>query len=366
MKKTRIILALILVFAIAMTGCGKKEENEGGNLNNTGFNYSQGIDANGFWEGVKASDLTELPDYMGLEIPASEVTATEENIDSAVNSILESYLENVDVYDRPAENFDTVSIGYIGRMDGKEFAGGTGTKDDLVLGTGTFIDGFEDGIIGHTPGETFMLDLKFPEEYGNKDLNGKDVQFEVTLNSIKESVLPELTDDFVADTLSESYNGVKTVEELKAEVAENLKTANVMNYISDYLGTVTVIDIPESMIEYQKGSMKAYYEEYAAMYGIELSELLTAMGMNSDIEAVIEEYKDQLTNNAKYYLVLQAIAEKENISVSDEDVKNYFLDNTGEEDYSRYEEYFGMGYVKCMILGNKVLEAISDNAVIAE
>lgn len=367
MKKTKIILAGLLVLAMLMSGCGKKEEDDqGGSLENTGFNYSEGIDENGFWDGVNASELVSLDVYKGIEIPASEAVPTADDIEDGMDDILEDFVENVEVTDRKAELYDTVSIAFIGRMDGKEFENGSGTKDDLVLGSGSFIDGFEDGIVGHMPGETFYLDLTFPEDYHAEDLKGKDAQFEVTLNYIVESVKPELTDDLVAEKISSVYGDMKTVEDFRTYVAGMLQENNIVKYVSEYLSAAEVSDVPEFMVEYQKKSFKAYYEEYAAAYGMEVNDLVAAMGQGSSIDALVESNLEDLKKNAEYYLVLQSIAEKEKISITDEDIKQYFLDNTGKEDYSEYVDYFGLNYVKCMIINNRVMDIIVDNVVISD
>ena len=188
------------------------------------FSYSSGLDENGYWEGVKALDYVTLPEnFASLTFKRSEIEPTEEELQSEIDSLLSDHSTEKQVTDRAAADGDTVNIDYAGSVDGVAFSGGTYSGYSLTLGSGTFVDGFEDQIVGHTPGETFDVTVTFPEGYSDSTdsegntvvLSGKKAVFSVTLNYISEKVLPELTDAWVAENYGES-DDVHTVEELKA------------------------------------------------------------------------------------------------------------------------------------------------------
>ena len=198
MKKVlALFLALAMVFCLA--GCKKDSgNNDGGSDSGEVSAYSQYLDDKGYFEGVTAKDHVTLGQYEGIEVPASEIAVTQAQIEAEIAELLSEHSETKEVTDRAAKLGDTVDIDYEGYMDGEQFEGGTGNNPSLELGSGSFIDGFEDGIVGHKVGDNFDLDLSFPDPYpNNPDLAGKPVTFIVTLNSITETVEPTLTDAFV-------------------------------------------------------------------------------------------------------------------------------------------------------------------------
>ena len=164
------------------------------------FTYSDGLDENGYWTGVKALDYVTLPeDFASVSIQRSTVEPTSEDVQSQIDNLLSQHATTQQVTDRAAADGDTVDIDYSGTVDGVAFSGGTYSGYSLKLGSGTFIDGFEDQIVGHTPGETFDVNVTFPDGYSDSTdadgntlvLSGKKAVFSVTLNSITEEVLPE-------------------------------------------------------------------------------------------------------------------------------------------------------------------------------
>ena len=216
------------------------------------FSYSSGLDENGYWEGVKALDYVTLPEnFASLTFKRSEIEPTEEEIQSEIDSLLSDHATEKQVTDRAAADGDTVNIDYAGSVDGVAFSGGTYSGYSLTLGSGTFVDGFEDQIVGHTPGETFDVTVTFPEGYSDSTdsegntvvLSGKKAVFSVTLNYISEKVLPELTDAWVAENYGES-DDVHTVEELKAFFSSALYDQNLEDAIMDaLLGAAALGDI---------------------------------------------------------------------------------------------------------------------------
>ena len=188
------------------------------------FTYSDGLDANGYRTGITAQDYVTLPDNVAaLPIKKADVTPSDSDVQARIDSLLSQYSTTQAVTDRAAQNGDVVNIDYSGTVDGVAFNGGTYQGYDLTLGSGSFITGFEDQIVGHNTGDTFDVTVTFPDGYdastdsdGNTvELSGKEAVFRVTVNSISEPVTPELTDEWVDSTFGTS-DDVHTVEELKA------------------------------------------------------------------------------------------------------------------------------------------------------
>ena len=196
MKKQRtgaVVLAGVML--LGLTGCGA--------VNDKAKAYSKYV---------------ELGDYKGIEYTREVAEVTDTQIQSQVDSLLSSLTETTEVTDRPIEEGDTANIDFVGTMNGEEFDGGSGEGFDLEIGSDSFIDGFEDGLIGHSVGEKVSLDLTFPENYQSEDLAGKDVNFAVTINSISVKTTPELTDEVVKENTD--YD---TVDAYKDSVRKDLE-----------------------------------------------------------------------------------------------------------------------------------------------
>ena len=366
MKKVlALLLALAMVFSMA--ACTKDSgNNDGGSGDGSASGeasaYSQGIGDNGYFEGVTAKDYVTLGQYEGIEVPASEVAVSQEEIESEIKTLLSSHVETKEVSGRAAQLGDVVNIDYEGYMDGEQFEGGTGNNPSLELGSGSFIDGFEDGIVGHETGDQFDLDLHFPDPYpNNTDLSGKAVTFKVTLNSISEEVEPPLTDAFVTMYLQEE-KGWKTVAEMRSGIEEQLKDDKLADYVLTQVDNFEVSDVPESMVQYEAGCMRVYYEQFAAMYGMTLDDFVSGMGVSS-FDELVEQYREDLTASARSYLIYQAIAEDKGMTVTDEDVTAEFAD-MDESSMKDLQDYYGMPYIKCMLLNSKVAQLIRDTAVV--
>ena len=186
MKKfATIALAVVLSMGI-LTGCGssKKAAEATTEVKEETVDYGQGLNEDGTLEGVKATDYVTVCDYSALKIPKKEVKVSDSDVQTEIDTILSSY-------------------DYKGMVDGKEFDGGTASGASLKIGSGTFIDGFEDQLIGKMPGETVQVKVTFPKDYQGKEVAGKDAVFETTINYIDET--PKLTDKFVKEKLSDRY-----------------------------------------------------------------------------------------------------------------------------------------------------------------
>jgi trigger factor len=359
MKTYKSIIILFAVLLALLTGCGEKGDS-------ASFSYSNGIDDNGFLEGITAADYVELYDYNSFAVPDEIYNISDDEVQSKISEILQDYSTTEQITERAVENGDTVNIDYVGSIDGVEFEGGSteGAGTEVTVGVTSYIDDFIEQLIGHKPGETFEVNVTFPEDYGQDDLNGKDAVFVTTVNYIAQTVNPELDDAFVAENLSTEY-GWKTVSEMKSGVYADLQKEAIQNYIYDYLTeSVTVKSVPDKLTEYQKNAMIQYYQDSADSLDMELEEFLTSYVGVSSLDELIESNSENNAISAKLGLVIQAIAEDVEITVSDEDVANYFKEQMGTDDYSQYEENFGKPYLKQAVLSQKVMDYLVEHTVL--
>lgn len=328
------------------------------------FAYSDGLDENGYWSGVRALDYVTLPeDYASIPLKKSDIEPTEEDIQSQIDSLLSQNTTTEQVTDRAAADGDTVNIDYVGTVDGVAFTGGTYSGYSLTLGSGTFIDGFEDQIIGHKPGETFEVNVTFPDGYDDStDANGNTVVlsnqkavFSVTLNYISEEILPELTDAWVDETFGAS-DGVHTVEDLRTEYQNmlyqnNLNTA-VMNYL---LENSTFKDLPKEVTDYQVKQCLNYYYTMANYYGYDLDSFLQAAAGYDSADDLLDAMSDSITQYAREALLYQAVAEAMDIAPTQEQI----------DTYSAYTETYGANYCTMVALMDAVSEALTTGAQIS-
>jgi len=338
MKKTKIIIALMLILAMfCLTACGAKEEQS--NVDENGdFVFASGIDENGYWDGVKALDLVELGDYENIEVNTSE-------INEQIAYFKQMYPDSKLIYEGTAEAGDTIQIDFTGYIDGEAFDGGSGTDYELTLGDGNMIPGFEDGIIGMEVGEQKMIDATFPEAYGVDELNGKNAQFDITLKCIVESTDPEINDAFVLSNLYKEY-GWSTVEEMN----DGIKAQLALNSLKE---ASNVKEVPESIINYQTEALVSYYKQYATAYGMDFASFLTTYIGVEDEAGLREQSLEYCTEEAEYYLYVQAIAEEFGIVPTEDDVKAYYEQNykdNGQFTYEEFSEQFGMNYLKNAVL----------------
>lgn len=370
MKNNKVFLCLFLILAMLLAaGCGTKNEktaDEANDEGDTAFSYSDGIDENGFFTGVRALDYVEIFDYQALEIPHDINYISDEALQEEIENMLNSFSSSNQVMDREVVDGDTLNIDYVGSIDGVEFDGGStdGMGTEVTIGVTNFIDDFLEQLIGHTPGETINVEVTFPDDYQEESLQSKDAVFVTTINFIVEEAAAELTDDFVMENLYDRFEW-KNVAETKVGIRSELQKIAIQGYIKDYFTTeVTVLSVPEQMINYQEKSMVNYYQNYADNYGMELEEFLTSSAGVSSVEELIETNHEDNLQSATYFLVLQAVAEDAKMSVGEEDLVDYFSKFSDSGDYSSYEEQYGLPYLKWSVLSQKVIDFITDNAVL--
>lgn len=333
------------------------------------FDFSQGLDDDGRWSGVTALDLVTLPDdYAQIQIPRDQVEPSDSDIELEENSILSGYVTTTQVTDRAVADGDTVNIDYVGAIDGEEFDGGStgGNGTTVTIGVTQYIDDFLEQLVGHMPGETFDVEVTFPDDYGVEELNGKDAVFSVTVNYIQESSTPELTDEWVSENLSATY-GWSTAAEMREAIAQALLDSNVQQYVTDYVTSASeASEIPEAIVSYQEGLLVYQYESYAASFGMDLESMLQMAAGVDTTDELIASRREAIDTTAKSYLVFQAVAEAQGMSVGDDDVTAYIQSATGSSDVSVFEEEYGMPYLKLLALMQKVGDFLTGNAVLVD
>ena len=377
MKHLRSAAALAAALALAVTaaGCGASSSSSqatssaalgpAANYDYQNFTYSQGLTAEGRWEGVRALDYVTLPeDFAAIPLKKADIEPTEEDIQSLWDNLLESNRIQQPVTGRAAEEGDIANIDYSGTVDGVVFTGGTAEGYDLTLGSGTFIPGFEEQIVGHNIGDSFDVTVTFSDDYGDSTdeagntitLSGKEAVFRVTLNSLAVSVLPEATDAWVEENFGAS-NDLHTVAELDQYFHDNLYTSNLTNAVVDYLTENSqVSSIPDVVLNYQVCSQLSYYNSYASMFGYEtLDEFLSGFMGYDNADALLADTEQDVLNSCNQLLIFQAVAESLDLAPTDAEL----------EAYASYTESMGEGYVHLLALQDRVLATLRDGAAIS-
>lgn len=379
MKFARKTFAILMTGALTvglMAGCDKlpgdaassgSSSAASSSASTTSFDYSAPFDENGLWKGVTALDYVTLPTYKGIEVPSSVYTIGDDDVDTQVKSILSGYSTTNQILDRTVADGDTINIDYVGKIDGTEFDGGNtqGKGTDVTIGTTSYIDDFIDQLIGHTPGETFDVNVTFPDSYpSNTALQGKDAVFSVTINYIAEKVTPELTDDFVATNLTSTY-GWTTVDEMREGIRKQQSETAIQTYLWKQISDGSkVSDMPQSVADFPKEAERAVIEASAAQYGVDAATLLASNGITGSVDDWLAGKKDAFELQAKAALIDQAIAEDAGLSVSEDDIRSFFKTNIGSEDYSDAQSTYGIGFIKNTVLSQKVLNYVRDSAVL--
>ena len=314
---------------------------------------------------IKMADLSTLT----VETTPKQVV-DDEMIDSQINSLLSSYKDEVD---EAAKDGDTVNIDYVGTIDGVEFDGGSATGYNLTLGSGTFIPGYEDQLIGAKKGEKVTVKVTFPEDYGNADLQGKDAEFAVTVNTVSRT--PELTDEWLKKHAEDLETEAKTVAEFRDEQKALLQAQVDYSYNSN-VRTEALQQIVDNSEIGMSDAMKDYAEAYvikseidtASRYGYTLANMLDMYGMS------VDEFKEEMAGFAADYaaqrIVVATIAEEQGIKASDELIDKLAEEISGISGQKVNKvmliEQYGGDAVKEEAVNNAVLQYIQDNVKIVE
>ncbi len=262
--------------------------------------------------------------YKGIEVKAKAVRVTEKMINEEIDKIRDRNSRMITVEDRAAADGDTAVIDFEGFLGDVAFEGGKAENYNLALGSGSFIPGFEEQIVGHNAGEEFTITVTFPEDYQSEELKGQEAQFKIKLHEIKTKELPELDDEFVKDVSDK-----ETVEDYKKEVKETIskrlkeeRENDISNQITDKLIELVQGEIPEVMYENEVNSMIRDFDTRLRSQGMDMATYLGYMGM--DVDALKTMYRKDAERRVKLRLALKKIAQLENIVVTDEEVDAEF------------------------------------------
>lgn len=386
-RSTACVLAVSLTAALA--GCGSTAESESTAETATpetsstpetavdesaydylaDFSYSDGFDENGYLKGVTAADYVTLPDdYAAITIDAALGEVDDADVTDFINSnILNNFATENQVTDRAAADGDTVNIDYVGTIDGVAFDGGDtqGQGTNLVLGSHSYIDDFEEQIVGHTPGETFDVNVTFPEDYGNADVAGKDAVFSTTLNYISETVLPEMTDEWVQENLTEAM-GFANAADVTAFASNQVSLSNQSSAVFSALYNKATFaeEMPQSVLDYYRDVLLFGVRNYAVNYGVTMTDIVSSglLGTAYDtVEDFITDAAGAIEAQAQQALLLQAVAEKQGMKCDAAMMDANFTKQFAIADPSALFQVYGENYVHSQLLDAMVLQNLVDN-----
>lgn len=337
--KKKILGFLAAVLSMCMlAGCGAKDTGDG-----TDAATGAGAESTALKD-MDVDKYVILGEYKGLEVSVDTVEVDEDEWDSLVNNVYYENItaENGGIMDRAVETGDTVNIDYEGKKDGVAFDGGTAQGYDLTIGSGNFIAGFEDGLIGVMPGETVDLDLTFPENYGNSDLAGQAVVFTVTVNYIQPAQDGEFSDEVISNF---GIDGVTNEEELRQyaydylnENAQQNYETNVQQAVMDaFMANNTFTSVPEALVQKYSDAAESSITSMASAYGVD-GDTFTQYYYGQDLASFLATYSEEA---AKQDIALQAVANRENLNISDEELDQILLDRATAAGYDTIEEYIG-------------------------
>ena len=312
----------------------------------------------------------KLGEYKGLEIKKINVEVTDEDVEKELKSEQEKNSRLVDVTDRAVADGDTVSLDYAGTIDGAAFDGGTAQDQSLVIGSGSFIPGFEEQLIGLMPGESKDVEVTFPEDYHAKELAGKTAVFACTIHTIKTRELPEIDDEFAEDAGFDSLDEYK--EDLKKKLTERRERAKKTDYENEAVGkliAVSEMDIADAMVTSQAEQIFEEYAQQLQSQGIPIDMFLNYQGMNKD--KFLEQVRPEAEKRIKTRLCLEEIVKAENIEISDEKLGEE-LDKMAEQYQMKREDLdaamsdFGKEQMKKDMAVQEAITFLVDNAVEVE
>ncbi|MCR4651504.1 MAG: trigger factor [Lachnospiraceae bacterium] len=307
---------------------------------------------------VALKPSVELGKYKGVEIDKVDATVSDADIDAAIEAERDRNARSISVTDRPVQDKDEIVLDFEGFVNGVAFAGGKGENYPLTIGSGQFIPGFEEQLIGKNIGEACDVEVTFPEDYHSEDLAGKAAVFKCNVKEIKEKQLPDLDDEFAAevsefDTLDEYKADVKkNLEEKKAAEVKNAKeTAVIAAIIAD-----SKMDIPDAMVATTQRQMVDEFAQRIQSQGLSFDQYMQFMG--TDVNGLLEQVKPQALDRIQSRLVLEAVAAAENITGSDEDF---------EEECKKMSESYKMDADKVKeVLGEEGKKSILEDIAITK
>lgn len=325
------------------------------------------LDENGFTIKLKVTvkPEVELKAYKGIKAEKEKVTVKKSEIKEEVERALEKDAKLVTVEGKAAKKGDTATIDFEGFLDGVAFEGGKAESYDLELGSGNFIPGFEDQVIGHKAGEEFDIDVTFPEDYGSEELAGKPVVFKIKLHKIMKKELPKYDDEFVKDvsefdTIADYEKSLE--EEIKAR-KEAAADRAFENAVMDELVNNLVAEIPSVMIDSEINNQINEFDYRLRSQGMALDMYLQYIGM--DMAALRDSYKEGAEKSVKLRLALEKVTELENIEISDEDIETElktYADSYGME-LDKIKSLVSADDVRADLACRKAMDIVKDSAV---
>ena len=379
MKRSLKLGAACLGMAVLLCACGKgstesteaaSSETETAQSEAVSETVAETEDTNVYPYEYDVESMVKLGEYKGLTYTETDVSVSDDEVESQINSTLTAHATAEQITDRAVEDGDTVNIDFEGKIDGETFDGGTASGASLTIGSGTFIDGFEDGLIGVKPGDKTTLKLKFPDEYKtNADLSGKDVTFDVTVNYIKgDDIVPELDDDFVKGLNIDDVSNVKEYRayvksQLQANKESEAEKSKQSELLQQAVDNAEIKEIPEELVTQYATQYTDYYKQYASYFGLELSDFLTQY-MNQTEEEFNQSAEDYGKERAGYMLVVSAIAKAEKVDVDalyDEKVAQY-AEQSGYADAATLEKDYSKRYLNQIIINEEVQNILEENA----
>lgn len=344
MKKAK-LLSIGLCIALALTACGTKKD---------------------------AKTSVTLGTYKGVEVSVLPVEITEEDVQAEIDYLLKQNPKFIEYTDRTdVKDGDIANIDYVGTIDGVAFEGGTAEKQNLTIGSGQFIDGFEEQLIGKNVGETVEVKVTFPEDYQSKDVAGKDAVFTVTINSIGYEEAAELTDEFVKENTDyETVDAYKAYlkEALLADAQAASDTQKEIDVVTAVIDGATFNNLSQTEIDETETEMNSYYESMAKSAGLDYS-LFKLYYFGMDEETFAAEIKKAAELQVKQKYVLEAIVEAEKLSFTEEEYTAALTEYATTYKYETpeaFETAYGKENVEKTLLLDKAMKFIMENAVVTE
>lgn len=356
MKRVMKFFAVLLCTGLLFTGCSSDQKGTSGTENESNSAKNEVV-ARGEYT---ASDFCKIENYKGITLAKKDVAASKEDIQTQVNALLSSKKTLKKLKDdHKAEKGDVVNIDYTGYMDGKKFDGGSDTGFNLELGSGSFIAGFEDGLIGTKKGDQKDLNLTFPDPYANNpNFSGKKAVFKVTVNSVNEYVEPKYTDEFVANNTE-----YKTIADYEKSISDKIQNDNTFNAMANYLYTHAEFSgkYPESLRKYYE---KQYLNSYISILGEEeFEKYLKSIG--KDREAFVkEELSEPIESVMKEDLIVGVIAEKENIKAEGQEYEDYLTSQANQYGMEKEELLKEWPEAEFTYISAKVRQLVYDQIII--
>jgi len=326
------------------------------------------LDENGytFKAVVTTKPEATMGDYKAIRVEKASIEVTDEDVDAAIKRLAERN-SRTETVERAVETGDIAVIDFEGFKDGVAFDGGKAEGHELKIGSGSFIPGFEDQIIGHTAGESFDVNVTFPEEYHSEDLKGQAVVFKVTLHEVKAAILPEIDDEFAKDV-----SECDTLEALRAQEMEKLVKARTSNAeqafegeLLEKLAEVTEVEIPQAMIENRIDQIAQDFGYRMQMQGISMEQYFQMTG--SSEEDFRKGFADRAEHQVKISLALEAIAKIENVEVTDEEIEAEYVKLAGENGkIEQIKAYVPADAMRQDLVAEKIMNMLKESAAQAE